>query len=109
MFALVCYGYLMLFEYILRIKIKSKYANEDNFNLFLNGPNFTRNGIIILVPLIKAIFLQVTHQKDISFSSLSMNIRESDIAKVLILATQIILPLVLQNNYSLNARNLRGL
>ena len=56
MFALVCYGYLMLFEYILRIKIKSKYANEDNFNLFLNGPNFTRNGIIILVPLIKAIF-----------------------------------------------------
>ena len=54
---------LKLFEYILRIKIKNKCVNEDDLYLFLNGPNFTRNGIIIPMLLIKAIFRQVTHQK----------------------------------------------
>ena len=54
---------LKLFEYILRTKVKNKCVNEDDLYLFLNGPNFTRNGIIIPMPLIKAIFWQVTPQK----------------------------------------------
>ena len=31
---------LTLFEYILRIKFKNKCKNEDDFDLFLNGPSF---------------------------------------------------------------------
>ena len=40
--------------------------NEDDLNLFLNGPNFMRNGIIIPMLLVMA-FLKVIHQK-VSFS-----------------------------------------
>ena len=56
---------LTLFEYIPRIKIKfeNKCENKDDLDLFLNGPNFVWNGIIIPMLLIKAIFLQVTQQK----------------------------------------------
>ena len=69
MFLLVCYGYLMLFEHVLRIKIKKKKKceNEDFLNLFLNRPNFMRNGIIITMLLLMA-FVKVTHQKGLSFS-----------------------------------------
>ena len=68
MFLLVCYGYLMLFEHVLRIKIKKKKCeNEDLLNLFLNRPNFMRNGIIITMLLLMA-FVKVTHQKGVSFS-----------------------------------------
>ena len=69
MFLLVCYGYLMLFEHVLRIKIKKKKKceNEDLLNLFLNRPNFMRNGIIITMLLLMA-FVKVTHQKGVSFS-----------------------------------------
>ena len=69
MFLLVCYGYLMLFEHVLRIKIKKKKKceNEDFLNLFLNRPNFMRNGIIITMLLLMA-FVKVTHQKGVSFS-----------------------------------------
>ena len=31
--------------------------------LFLNGPNFMRNGIIVSVLLVKVIFLQVTQKR----------------------------------------------
>ena len=41
---------------MLRIKIKNKCENEDDLDLLLNGPNFTSNGIIIPMLLIKAIF-----------------------------------------------------
>ena len=54
---------LRLFEYMLRIKIKNKCENEDDLDLFLNGPNFIWNAIIIPMLLIKTIFLQVAHQK----------------------------------------------
>ena len=47
---------LTLFEYILRIKTENKCENEDDLDLFLNGPNFMRNGIIIPMLLIKTIF-----------------------------------------------------
>ena len=69
MFLLVCYGYLMLFEHVLRIKIKKKKKceNEDLLNLFLNRPNFMRNGIIITMLLLMA-FVKVTHLKGVSFS-----------------------------------------
>ena len=33
---------LTLFAYKLRIKTKSKYGNEDDLDLFLNGSNFIR-------------------------------------------------------------------
>ena len=46
----------MMFEYILRIKIKNKCENEDDIDLFLNEPNFMWNGIIIPMRLIKVIF-----------------------------------------------------
>ena len=54
---------LTLFECILRIKIKNKCENEDNLDLFLNEPNFLRNGIIIPMLLFRRFFMQVTHQK----------------------------------------------
>ena len=93
-----------LFEYILRIKIKSKCENEDDLDLSLNGPK--RNGIIIPMPLIKAIlFWQVP--QGISSSSLIMNIRV--LPKELILTTKIFLRLVLWNDYSLNTPNFRRL
>ena len=61
MFSLGCYGYLTLFEYILRSKFK-KWENEDDLNLLLNWPNFLWNGIIIPMLLVTA-FFKVTHQK----------------------------------------------
>ena len=42
--------------YTKNIKIKSKCENEDDLDLFLNGPKFIENGIIIHMLLIKAIF-----------------------------------------------------
>ena len=47
---------LTLFEYILRMKINNKCEYEDDLDLFLNRPNFKRNGIIIPTLLIKTIF-----------------------------------------------------
>ena len=47
---------VMLFQYRLRIKIKNRCENEDGLDIFLNGPNFIRNVIIIPMLLIKAIF-----------------------------------------------------
>ena len=52
---------------------------------FLNGPNFTRNGVNIPMLLIKAIFFTSYSLEGISFSSQSMNIRA--LVKVLILTT----------------------
>ena len=40
----------------LRIKIKKKCENVEGLDLFLNGPNFTRNGIIIPMQLRKGDF-----------------------------------------------------
>ena len=77
---------LTLFEYILRIKIKHKCGSEDDLDFYLNGPNFTRNEIIIPVLLIKAIFGASYSLEGLSFSS---QIRVS--AKVLILPTRIFL------------------
>ena len=98
--------FLTLFEYIPRIKIKSKCENEDDLDLFLNGPSIIRNGIVIPMLLIKAIFSQVFHQS-VSFSSRSMNMRA--LVKVLILTKGIFLLLVLRNYYSLKASNFRCL
>ena len=84
--------------------MKNKCETEGDLDLFLNGPNFTRNGVITPMLLIKAIFLQVNSLEGISFSSRSMKIKA--LVKVLILTTQIFLPLVLQNNYSLNLTTL---
>ena len=75
----------MLFEYILRIKTKNKCEIEDDLDLFLNWSNFTRNGIIIPMLLIKANFLTNYSPEGVSFSSRSMNIRA--LAKVLHLTT----------------------
>ena len=97
----------MLFEYMLRIKIKNKCENEVDLDLVLNRPNFTRIGIIILMLFIKDIFFASYSPEGISLSSRSMNIRA--LAKVLILMIQIFLPLVLGNNYSLNALDSRRL
>ena len=57
--------------------------------------------------LIMAFFKKKHSLEGISFSSQIMNIRA--LAKVLILTTGIFLPLVLWNNYSLNAPNFRWL
>ena len=54
-----------------------------DLNIFLNGPNFTRNGIIIPILLVKAIFFTSYSPENRSCSSRSMNI--SMLAKVLIL------------------------
>ena len=54
----------------------------------------------------KGDFFTSYSQEDISFSSRSMN-NVRALAKVLILVTSIFLPLVLRNNYSLNAPNFR--
>ena len=98
--------FLTLLGYVLGIKIKNKFENEDDLDLFLNSPNFMRNGIIILIQLIKAIFFcKLLTSK--SFSSRSMNKRA--LAEVLILTTEIFRPLALRNNYSLNATNFRRL
>ena len=45
----------MLFEHILRIKLKAC-ENKNDLNIFLNGSTFTRNGIIIPLLLTKATF-----------------------------------------------------
>ena len=44
-------------------KFKKKRENKDDLDLFLNGPNFMRNGTIIPMLLIMVIFLQVPRQK----------------------------------------------
>ena len=54
---------------------------------------------------LKGDFLTSYSKGGVSFSSRSINIRT--FAKILILTTRICLPLVLQNNYSLNAPNFR--
>ena len=54
----------------------------------MNGPNFTRNGIIIPMLLVKAIFFTSYSSEGISFSSRSMTVRA--LAKVLILTTQLV-------------------
>ena len=53
----------MLFQYRLRIKIKNKCENEDGLDIFLNGPNFIGNVIIIPMLLIKAIFYKLLTRK----------------------------------------------
>ena len=45
-----------LLEYILRIKIKNKWENEEDLEFFLNRSNFTWNRTIIPIRLIKVIF-----------------------------------------------------
>ena len=44
---------------ILKKKIKNKCKNKDDLDIFLNGPNFTRNGIIIPMLFIKAFFFKL--------------------------------------------------
>ena len=66
---------------IFQILKTCKYKHD--LNIFLNGPNFTRNGIIIPILLIKAIFFTSYSPENRSCSSRSMNIRM--LAKVLIL------------------------
>ena len=106
-----CVKYINNFQDIVKFvqfSFLKKWENENDLDLFLNGPNFMRNGIIISALFIKAIFLNITYQKGgISFSPRSMHIRP--FAKVLILMIRICLPLVLRNNYSLNALNFRRL
>ena len=63
------------------MKIKNKCENEDDLHLFLNGPNFTQNRIVIPMLLIKTIFF-TCYSPEISFSSQSMDTRA--LAKVLI-------------------------
>ena len=40
-----------------------KWENENALDLFLNGPNFMRNGIIISVLFIKAIFYELPKRR----------------------------------------------
>ena len=67
----LCFYLLALFEYLLRIKIKKKKKreNEDDLDLFLNGPNFMWNGMIISMLLIKTSFFKSYSPEGISFSS----------------------------------------
>ena len=92
---------------MLKIKIKKKCENEDGLDLFLNGSNFIRNGIIISMLLIKAIFVTSYLPEGISFSLRSANMRA--LVVILILTTGIFLSLDLRNYYSLNAPNFRHL
>ena len=54
----LCFDLLALFEYVLRIKIKRKWENEDDLGLFLSGPYFMQNRIIIPMLLIMEVFLK---------------------------------------------------
>ena len=69
----LCFYLLALFEYLLRIKIKKKKKkkreNEDDLDLFLSGPNFMWNGMIISMLLIKTSFFKSYSPEGISFSS----------------------------------------
>ena len=84
-------SFLWLFD-VIWIYIKDqnfkKWENEGDLNLFLNVPNFMRNGIIISMLLVMA-FFKVTYQK----VYLSVNIRASvniiALAKVSILTVEI--------------------
>ena len=84
-------SFLWLFD-VIWIYIKDqnfkKWENEGDLNLFLNVPNFMRNGIIISMLLVMA-FFKVTYQK----VYLSVNIRASvniiALAKVSILTVGI--------------------
>ena len=98
---------LTLFEYILRIKIKNKCENENDLDIFLKGSNFMWDGIITPMLVIKDVFYTSYSPEGIFFSSRSTNIKA--LAKELVLTTGIFLPLVLENNYSLNAPNFRRL
>ena len=60
---------LTLFEYMSRIKIKNKFENGDDLDLFLNGSNFMWNEIITPMLPIKTIFLTSYSPEGISFSS----------------------------------------
>ena len=52
------------FYMITKLKIKLKTCeNENDLDIFLNGPTIARNGIIIPMLLTKAIFLKFTQQK----------------------------------------------
>ena len=61
----LCFYLLALFEYFLKNqnqkkkkKKKKKRENEDDLDLFLNGPNFIWNGMIISMLLIKTSFFK---------------------------------------------------
>ena len=97
---------LTLFEYTLRIKIKFKNKCKNDLDLFLNGPNFIKNGIHSYAAH-KGDFFTSYSPEGISFSSKSMNMRA--LVKVLILAIGFFLSLVLRNYYSLNAPHFRRL
>ena len=83
-----------------------KWENKENLNLFMNGPKIVQIGIIIPMLLIKAFFYKLLNRRYI-FQLKSMNIRA--LTKLLTLTTQICLPLVLRNNYSLHAPNFKRL
>ena len=60
MFSLACYGYLKLFEYILRIKFKKR-ENEDDFKSLYAQTNFYAEWNIPMLLVIA--FFKVTYQE----------------------------------------------
>ena len=105
-----CVKYINNFQDIVKFvqfSFLKKWENENDLDLFLNGPNFMSNRIIIFVLFTKVIFFISYPKGGISFSPRGMNIRT--FPKVLILTTRICLPMVLRNSYSLNALNFRHL
>ena len=105
-----CVKYINNFQDIVKFvqfSFLKKWENENDLDLFLNGPNFMSNRIIISVLFTKVIFFISYPKGGISFSPRGMNRRT--FPKVLILTTRICLPLVLRNSYSLNALNFRHL
>ena len=78
MFSLVCYGYLTLFEYMLRIKVKNE--NVRSISIFSWTVQLLR-GMEELFMLLVMAFFKVTHQK----AYLSVN----KVRKILILTTGI--------------------
>ena len=66
--------------------IWKNWENEDDLNLFLDGPNFMQNEIIIPMLLIRVVILSHS-QKGISFNSQNVNIRV--LVKALILTSGI--------------------
>ena len=76
--------YLNIYE---ESKLKTSLKLRMIFDLFLNGPNFMRNGTIISTLLIKVILFTSYSPEVITFTSRIMNIRV--LAKVLILTAGI--------------------
>ena len=61
-----CVKYINNFQDIVKFvqfSFLKKWENENDLDLFLNGPNFMRNGIIISVLFIKAIFYELPKRR----------------------------------------------